>query len=64
MNDEMRILNYAWGVLVRVKEEFGQDEYDRVMEQLVKDRLDSIEGFKETLYKVMKEKYIYLELVG
>lgn len=64
MNDEMRVLNYAWGVLVRVKEEFGQDEYDRVMEQLVKDRLDSIEGFKETLYKVMKEKYIYLELVG
>jgi len=64
MNDEMKVLNYAWGVLVRVKEEFGQDEYDRVMEQLVKDRLDSIEGFKETLYKVMKEKYIYLELVG
>ena len=64
MNNEMKVLNYAWGVLVRVKEEFGQDEYDRVMEQLVKDRLDSIEGFKETLYKVMKEKYIYLELVG
>jgi len=63
-DDTTKLMNYAWNVMTRVKREFGQDEYNRVMVQLAEDRLDSIKGFKETLYKVMKEKYVYLELTG
>lgn len=62
--NEEYLINYAFNILIKIRRNFGHTEYEKVLVQISKDGLTNIDQLKKSIYNVLGEKYIYLELIG